>query len=386
MSCSCSRTDGRCTCGCGRNGVGATAMASPGLTREVGTPERRTSAYVAWLQESLNRVTGAGLVVDGVSGRRTSAALRAFQSRAGLTVDGVTGPATERALVARGAPPPPGAGRLPAPSPTPAPSIPGGSRSCPAPSSITTDSCVNPMTCPAIPDLLCVNGVGNVPFDYPQVVARDRATGLAVVTRRLQGVTQRFVATTGGALGRFVGEMSQAGLPIETILTAGSYYCRCKRIGGRATTGLSNHSFGDAIDVVGVHWSPPGPRGARLRETIVHNFADPGDRVLLRRINACLRLAFATVIDYHRADHRDHFHCDMNRGRGRNPLGRETVPFVKECLNAIVGTRFPEDAVFDAAAARALAGLVSLTPQAFTDRGALNTALDQLFRAVAAGR
>jgi hypothetical protein len=342
---------------------------------------------VAWLQAALNRAVGAGLAVDGAMGGRTRAALRAFQARAGLRPDGVPGALTERALIARGAPAPPGGGGpSPGPGPAPTPPVPGTSRACPVLASTAIDRCINPQSCPAVPGLLCVTGVGNLPFEYPLAVGRDRATGLNVVTRRRASVTQRFIASTGVALGRFVGEMTRAGLPFEAILTAGSFYCRCIRLDGHPTNRLSNHSFGDAIDVVGVRWAPPGPTGGRLRETIVHNYTNPGERALLRRINACLRLSFSTVIDYHRADHRDHFHCDMNRGGGRNPLGRETVPFVKECLNLVAGTRFPEDARFDAAAARALADFAGLAPAMFSDRRVLNTALDLLLRTVAAGR
>jgi uncharacterized protein (TIGR02594 family) len=45
-------------------------------------------------------------VIDGVWGRRTEAAVRAFQQKAGLQVDGVVGPATRAALLGAGAAPP----------------------------------------------------------------------------------------------------------------------------------------------------------------------------------------------------------------------------------------------------------------------------------------
>jgi len=51
-----------------------------------------------WLQESLNKVLGLKLVVDGVYGEKTRAAVRMFQEKYGLLVDGVFGPITSRKL------------------------------------------------------------------------------------------------------------------------------------------------------------------------------------------------------------------------------------------------------------------------------------------------
>jgi peptidoglycan hydrolase-like protein with peptidoglycan-binding domain len=74
-----------------------------------GKIDRRSPAYVRWVQESLNRVSSAGLTVDGRFGPLTRGAVQAFQGRQGLAADGVVGPRTEAALVAAGAPRPPGA-------------------------------------------------------------------------------------------------------------------------------------------------------------------------------------------------------------------------------------------------------------------------------------
>ena len=63
--------------------------------------------YILWVQSALNRVANSGLTVDGASGPRTQAAIRAFQQSRGLTADGVVGPRTEQALLAAGAPPVP---------------------------------------------------------------------------------------------------------------------------------------------------------------------------------------------------------------------------------------------------------------------------------------
>jgi phosphatidylserine/phosphatidylglycerophosphate/cardiolipin synthase-like enzyme len=77
----------------------------------------RNPEYIRWVQSSLNQVDGAGLVADGISGPKTRAAVRKFQQRHGLKVDGVVGPQTEGALIAAGAPGPPGY----PPPPTPVP-------------------------------------------------------------------------------------------------------------------------------------------------------------------------------------------------------------------------------------------------------------------------
>jgi len=118
------------------------------------------------------------------------------------------------------------------------------------------------------------------------------------------------------------------GMPISAIITAGARYCRCvkrphgdcgeKTPGGCTGTHLSNHGFGDAVDIVGVYWKDPAAVKSTLSVTVAHSWADSGDQGrLLQRINGALRASFATVFDYARSDHRDHFHCDTNRDRGR---------------------------------------------------------------------
>jgi peptidoglycan hydrolase-like protein with peptidoglycan-binding domain len=97
--------------------VALDAQPTIGLEEEV---NRRSPAYVRWIQSSLNQVHGAGLTVDGISGPRTQAAVRQFQASSGLAVDGIVGPNTERALRAAGASPPPSATTAPTVSPTPA--------------------------------------------------------------------------------------------------------------------------------------------------------------------------------------------------------------------------------------------------------------------------
>lgn len=84
------------------------------------TSDRSSPEYTRWIQQSLNQLINAGLVVDGIVGSRTRAAVRNFQSQYGLTVDGIVGPRTEAVMVGAGAAPPPGA----TPVLPPVPSIP----------------------------------------------------------------------------------------------------------------------------------------------------------------------------------------------------------------------------------------------------------------------
>lgn len=58
------------------------------------------SESTKWLQACLRELVDASIVVDGVSGPRTVAALKKFQQSHGLSVDGVVGPATKAALEA----------------------------------------------------------------------------------------------------------------------------------------------------------------------------------------------------------------------------------------------------------------------------------------------
>ena len=62
--------------------------------------DRRSRKYVRWAQHALNDLIGAGLTVDGISGRKTRSAIRRFQRQARITADGVVGSQTEAAHVA----------------------------------------------------------------------------------------------------------------------------------------------------------------------------------------------------------------------------------------------------------------------------------------------
>ena len=70
--------------------------------------QRNSRAYIRWVQNSLNKIMGSRLAVDGISGTMTRSAVRSFQARQDLVVDGIVGPQTEQALIAAGAKHPPG--------------------------------------------------------------------------------------------------------------------------------------------------------------------------------------------------------------------------------------------------------------------------------------
>jgi hypothetical protein len=53
---------------------------------------------VKWLQAALNKLTDAGLIVDGIYGEKTKEAVRMFQQANGLQVDGVAGPITTKKI------------------------------------------------------------------------------------------------------------------------------------------------------------------------------------------------------------------------------------------------------------------------------------------------
>jgi peptidoglycan hydrolase-like protein with peptidoglycan-binding domain len=58
----------------------------------------RIEGEVKWLQESLNRVLGTNLSVDGMYGSATREAVMRFQQQHALQVDGVAGPITKSKL------------------------------------------------------------------------------------------------------------------------------------------------------------------------------------------------------------------------------------------------------------------------------------------------
>lgn len=257
--------------------------------------------------------------------------------------------------------------------------------SCPTPAQVARDRCLRPgtQTCPPIPNLLCLREVSGLPFEYVEATGTDQATGLLIITRRRAPVTQRFIPAIRDALNDFIGNMNRFGMGMEAILTLGSLYCRCVT----GTNTLSNHSFGDAVDVAGVRWAATGSPASRTRETIVHNWRNSGQRALLRRINACLRLSFNTVIDYHRSDHRDHFHCDTNSRAGSvRAMGRSTTTphFTQEALTIVLGRPVPETGNWDRVTMQALRDYSGI-PLSGPRDPRMNDVLNQLFTQIASG-
>jgi hypothetical protein len=232
-----------------------------------------------------------------------------------------------------------------------------------------------PPVCPPVSGILSQQSVSNIPFEYVDKVGRDATTHLTVVTRRLRPRTQRFLPVVRTALTEFVANMNRFGLPVEAILTAGSFCCRCIS----RTNRLSNHSHGDAFDLVGLRWAAAGGR-----ETIVHNW-NTAQRAVLRRINACLRLSFATVIDYHNTDHRDHFHCDMNHGAVPSLTQPTTMRFTQEALSVVLGRAIPITGKLDAVTRRALIEFAGGQADAIATSAKLKQVLMALFTRIASG-
>lgn len=77
---------------------GGDARSEAGDTHDHPTPSGFAAHSVAALQADLNKLTGAGLTVDGWFGTKTAAALAAFQRAHGLTPDGLIGPASWAAV------------------------------------------------------------------------------------------------------------------------------------------------------------------------------------------------------------------------------------------------------------------------------------------------
>jgi hypothetical protein len=232
------------------------------------------------------------------------------------------------------------------------------------------DRCIGPerLRCPDLKGLRESYDIAGVPFEYiggsdkkPGIIL-DRATNRwkVVEANRQRRRVQRYLPRAGDALAAFVANMRAAGLPLAAILTMGSIYCRCIS----KTNRLSNHSHGDAIDIGGI-------RLENGVEVLVANYKHAADRKLLHRVNACLRLCFANVLDYHDKRHWNHFHCDTNLGRGRS--AGLAWPFVRESLGLSVAGGFSKQLAERLRQA-------TQNPNAVKDRSALDQTLSEIFR------
>jgi hypothetical protein len=235
---------------------------------------------------------------------------------------------------------------------------------------------------------MCVRNIEGIGFEHVKKVGRDRATGLCVVTSRDTEVELRIVPRSIDALAMFLRNMARFGMPVEALLTIGAVLCRCSCTSkAELTNNLSNHARGEAVDIVGVRWRQPasgrrapGDPPGRLRETIVHNFdEDPGELGLLRRIDACLRLSFPNVIDYHRKDHQNHFHCDLSTGPDSQ---RNTLRFAQEVLRFLRNRPVAITGELDVPTQTALQESFGWN----RDLGTLRSVLELLFTGVASGR
>jgi peptidoglycan hydrolase-like protein with peptidoglycan-binding domain len=77
----------------------------PGVTEQLSALAKPaaaspTSTYsIEWLQESLNKLVGTNLSIDGKYGTSTQEAVKQFQTAHGLTPDGWAGVQTQAAIV-----------------------------------------------------------------------------------------------------------------------------------------------------------------------------------------------------------------------------------------------------------------------------------------------
>ena len=253
------------------------------------------------------------------------------------------------------------------PKPVP-PGVVSGETACPT-TGDNAEGCKTPQRCDAIPDLVCLKSVSGTPIEYLFDFTNQKpATG------KSRPATFKMRPGVREAVGRFVTLASAFGIPIDRILSQGAYVCRCK--GGKDV--LSNHGKGEAIDVGGVRLKPAG------REVLAVNFADAGERVLIRRVNACLRLAFPRVIDYnYNADHHNHFHCEISIP-ARQPRSETTLRFVQEALAQILGRVIANTGKFDAATQKGLLEF-GATKADLGNSARLNSVYDRLFTQVARG-
>lgn len=133
-----------CVVGYGRPAYGdAAPMPSSDGVLRVGSRGQAVKA----LQSNLNKVMGSGLVVDGIFGPATEAAVEAFQRKYGLTVDGEFGPQSAAMMKAALA------GRTQPIKPVPKP---------PPAGTLMVDGQFGPATCAAMQRALNQHGAGLV--------------------------------------------------------------------------------------------------------------------------------------------------------------------------------------------------------------------------------
>lgn len=160
----------------------------------LGEVDRRSPAYVRWVQQALNRTVRAGLAVDGIPGRRTRAAVLRFQRQAGLQPDGVVGAQTERALVAAGAGAPPGGAAVPPARPAAPGSVPTTFRLVPVES--PGGGRIRDKRDPRPSDLAAVTGTGGRRIQLHRLAAQ--AWRAMVAAARADGIAPPLLLPTSG--------------------------------------------------------------------------------------------------------------------------------------------------------------------------------------------
>ena len=239
--------------------------------------------------------------------------------------------------------------------------VPAGSKPCPVKRSVRTRKNCSSRSrekCPRLPNLLCVDSVNGIKLRYLKSTRFDKRHCLKRIRRLLKRHKNRFVPATRNALSKFTRDMKRFKIPVKSLIVLGSRRCRCLR----DTNTLSNHAFGEAIDLAGVIWKRPHRHFSRVKDTLVRsrNLNDLEQRRLIRRINACLRLSFFVVIDYnYNSKHTNHFHCDMNKStrnskRGFNLKGRSTLLFVQEALSLVICRKIRQSGKLDSHTLQAL--------------------------------
>jgi hypothetical protein len=243
----------------------------------------------------------------------------------------------------------------------------------------TRSRCRTEHACPAIPDLMCIRSVEGVPFEYLTGTRSEQSLRAPVTI----SYTAKVTPPIARSLSDWVHLMRSVRMPVDIIVSLGSHNCRCIS----NTDTLSNHSIGDALDIAGVRWGSPRPAGAALPSTLVHNWQNAAERRLLRRMDACLRLTFPAVLDYHDSHHRDHFHVDNNRGRGFRMRGPSFRRFVQECLGVALNRTIPITGQRDVATAAALRefGRLPASTAIWQDAATLLRIENDLFRSIAEG-
>ncbi len=268
------------------------------------------------------------------------------------------------------------------------------------------DQCHPEMTkkCPALPEVWKSRTIGGVPFYYKPKIASAGGARKQIAADGTPRAVQ-IVPSAWLAAQRWIHAMNATlGMPIAAVYATGQgRYCRCirkpagvclesKRQDWHKCTGktISNHGYGDALDIVGVRWVDRKAVGSSLDTTVIHSWEDREQAELLIRINAALRQSFHTVLDYSRADHRDHFHCDMNQGRVRPVF--EEGPCERRFLMAVLKRLGYLGAVEPVAWPRArqaltgFAGVVGMAvPRNPDDRLAWRPIVNRLFGCVALG-